>query len=162
MIFVCLGSQPHQFNRLLMKLDQLLEEKKIDGPVFAQIGSSTYYPKNYQYATFLEPHIFEDYLKNKAKLVITHGGTGTIVKALKADKHVIAVPRREKYGEHVDDHQLQIVDNFADNEFIKKVENMEDLYSCIISTYIDPARRKFSSEGNIVEIIENFISENKQ
>ena len=33
-------------------------------------------------------------------------------KLLNKNKKVIAVPRLEKYGEHVNDHQLQIIENF--------------------------------------------------
>lgn len=50
----------------------------------------------------------------KANIVITHGGTGAIIGAVKKGKKVIAVPRRAKYGEHVDDHQLQLIKQFDD------------------------------------------------
>ena len=50
----------------------------------------------------------------KANIVITHGGTGAIIGAVKKGKKVIAVPRLAKYGEHVDDHQLQLIKQFDD------------------------------------------------
>ena len=50
----------------------------------------------------------------KANIVITHGGTGAIIGAVKKGKKVIAVPRLAKYGEHVDDHQLQLIKKFDD------------------------------------------------
>ena len=54
MIFVTLGSQKFQFNRLLIEIDRLIEEKKITEEVFAQIGYSDYKPRNYEYKEFLE------------------------------------------------------------------------------------------------------------
>lgn len=42
MIFITLGSQKFQFNRLLKALDDLVEEGAIQEEVFAQIGYSDY------------------------------------------------------------------------------------------------------------------------
>ena len=46
MIFITVGSQKFQFNRLLEQIDLLIENKIIKEEVFAQIGSSDYIPKN--------------------------------------------------------------------------------------------------------------------
>ena len=59
MIFVVLGTQKFQLNRLLMKLDALIEDDKIKDEVFAQIGSSDYIPKHYKYTRFLDRDSFE-------------------------------------------------------------------------------------------------------
>ena len=42
MIFITLGSQKFQFNRLLKAVDDLIEHKKIQDEVFAQTGYSDY------------------------------------------------------------------------------------------------------------------------
>ena len=113
MIFVTLGSQKFQFNRMLVEIDRLIDEGKIIDEVFAQIGASDYKPKNFEYKDFLTQDEFKDYMK-KADLVITHAGTGAIVTALKNDKLVIAIPRLARFGEHVDDHQIQLIDEFKE------------------------------------------------
>lgn len=108
-IFITLGSQKFQFNRLLIAVDKLCEKKVISGEdVFAQTGYSDYVPRNYSYNNFLDRDEFSVEM-GKADIVITHGGTGAIIGAVKKGKKVIAVPRRAKYGEHVDDHQLQLI-----------------------------------------------------
>ena len=117
MIFVTLGSQKFQFNRLLRKIDNLIIEGKIDEEVFAQIGYSDYEPQNFKCEMFLDREKFAECME-AANIVITHGGTGAIIGALKANKKVVAVPRLAKYGEHVDDHQLQIVEQFETFNFI--------------------------------------------
>ena len=105
-IFITLGSQKFQFNRLLKAIDELCEKGTVDAEdVFAQIGYSDYLPKNFSYKKFLDRDEFSKEM-GKADIVITHGGTGAIIGAVKKGKKVIAVPRRAKYGEHVDDHQL--------------------------------------------------------
>ena len=69
MIFVALGTQKFQFNRLLQMIDQLLDEGKIKETVFAQIGNSDYRPKNYKYASFLDKNEFEDRIRNSNLLI---------------------------------------------------------------------------------------------
>lgn len=70
-------------------------------------------------------------IMDKAEIVITHGGTGAIIGAVKKGKKVIAVPRLARYGEHVDDHQLQLVGQFKElNLFVnvKIVQSMKKRY----------------------------------
>lgn len=113
MIFVTLGSQKFQFNRLLKAVDEL----QTDEEIFAQIGYSDYEPQNYSYKDFLDREEFAAW-EEKADIVITHGGTGAIIGAVKKGKKVIAVPRLKKYGEHVDDHQIQLIKQFKDLNLI--------------------------------------------
>ena len=92
MIFVSVGSQKFQFNRLLKKIDELIENKIIKDKVFAQIGVSDYKPKNYEYIDFMTQDEFSKKIE-ECSLLITHGGTGVIVNAVKKEKKVIATPR---------------------------------------------------------------------
>lgn len=49
-IFITLGSQKFQFNRLLKAVDELCENKEEkEREIFAQIGYSTYKPKHFEY-----------------------------------------------------------------------------------------------------------------
>ena len=78
MIFVCTGSREYQFNRLLREIDRLIEDGKIKEEVIAQIGGSSYIPKNYNYERFMDAKRFEN-LQDKADIVIAHGGTGAVI-----------------------------------------------------------------------------------
>lgn len=126
MIFVTLGSQKFQFDRLLIKLDELVEAGLIQDKILAQIGASTYIPKHYEYTKFMEREKFAETL-DECSVVITHGGTGVIISAVKKGKKVIAVPRLAKYGEHVDDHQLQLLHQFDDLKIICACYDMDSL-----------------------------------
>ena len=135
MIFITLGSQKFQFNRLLKAVDDLVEEGAIQEEVFAQIGYSDYKPRNYEFKEFLDRDEFAE-MEGKAEIVITHGGTGAIIGAVKKGKKVIAVPRLAKYGEHVDDHQLQLLKEFEKMEIIVAcydVTELENAYKIIRS-----------------------------
>ena len=128
MIFITLGSQKFQFNRLLKEVDKLISDGVITDEVFAQKGYSDYQPENFEFKNFLDRDEFADIMK-KSNLVITHGGTGAIIGAVKKGKKVIAVPRLAKYGEHVDDHQIQL---------IKQFEGMGIIEPCYDSDYLGP------------------------
>lgn len=156
MIFVCLGSQQYQFDRLLKELDELKSAGKIREEIFAQIGSSHYIPEFYSWERFITQEVYEKKL-DEASMVISHGGTGAIVKALKKGKKVIAIPRQAKYGEHADDHQFQIVDFMYENGYVYKVVEMSELQGTIGQVMADTRQKMFASTGNIVEIIEEFI-----
>ena len=158
MIFVTLGSQKFQFNRLLIELDKLVEEEKICNDIFAQIGYSDYKPKNYEFKEFLDREQFAE-IMDKCDSVITHGGTGAIVGAVKRDKKVIAVPRLAKFGEHVDDHQLQIIDQFTNMNFIVGVKDTNEIYEALELLKTMKFKKYISNTENIINEIEKYINQ---
>lgn len=130
MIFVSLGSQKFQFNRLLKYIDELIEDGVITEKVFAQVGTSEYIPQNYKYKKFLTREEFKTFI-SQAHTVITHGGTGAIITALKSQKYILATPRLVEFNEHVDNHQKEIVDTFYEKGFINKFTNKKELETAI-------------------------------
>jgi len=157
LIFLCVGSREYQFDRLLKKIDNLLKENKIDEEVFAQIGQSNYIPKHYQYVRYMSPADFRQ-KQIDADLIISHGGTGAIVAALKLGKKVIAVPRLVKYQEHIDDHQIQVCDILEKQEYLKVVYEMSDLYGMIQQVKKQKTVKQYSNPGNILSIIDEYIA----
>jgi len=85
---------------------------------------------------------------------------GSIVTALKMGKKVIAVPRYHKYGEHVNDHQLQIVQTFDGQGFIKGIKDVCELKDAIKEINDFKPKKFESNTKNIIDIIENFIENN--
>lgn len=125
-IFVTVGSRNYPFDRLFIKLDELFEAGVLQGPMFAQTGTSTYMPKHYEWKNFISQEEFMEKIK-WADLVVSHGASGSIMKALNADKKVLAVTRLEKYNEHINDHQIQNNEAFASNGYVLAVYEMDDL-----------------------------------
>lgn len=156
MIFVTLGSQKFQFNRLLKKLDKLVEEKVITDEIFAQIGYSDYIPKNYAYEKFMNRQDFASKMK-ESNIVITHGGTGAIIGAIKADNKVIAVPRLSKYGEHVDDHQLQLLKEFEEMGIIEVCYSMKKMKEAYENVLNKEYKSYESNTQTIINSIEEFL-----
>ena len=158
MIFVTLGSQKFQFNRLLKEIDELIEKGIIVEDVFAQIGYSDYVPKHYTYKDFLSREEFKEH-EGKANIVITHGGTGAIIGAVKKDKKVIAVPRLAKYGEHVDDHQLQLIEQFDGMGLIEACFDINKLGKIYNDCKNKNYKAYVSNTNTIIDDIEKVLNE---
>lgn len=160
MIFISLGTQKFQFNRLLKYIDEKIKSQEISEEVFAQIGYSTYIPQNYRYKEFLDKKEIESIIE-ESDLLITHAGVGTIIAAMKHEKPIIVVPRLSRFEEHVDDHQLQIAEAFSSkNIIISNGEKMEDLIDNINKAKQFKFEKYISSNKKIQSIIEKFIKSN--
>lgn len=157
MIFITLGSQKFQFNRLLKVVDELVERGRIKEEVFAQIGYSDYQPVNYKYKKFLDRDEFVS-MEEKADIVITHGGTGAIIGAVKKGKKVIAVPRLAKYGEHVDDHQLQLIEQFKEQNLICGLQDCSQLGEGLQFVKQHEFNTYQSNTKTIIDSIDRFIN----
>lgn len=161
MIFVTLGSQKFQFDRLLKKIDELIEQGAISDEVIAQTGASTYIPKHYTYMAFMNQDEFAE-KTNQCDLFITHGGTGAIIGAVKKGKKVIAVPRLAKYGEHIDDHQLQVLKKFEDMGQIVVCYDLENLADALRQVQTVSVKSYHSNTETIIADIEEFLEEVKR
>jgi len=130
MIFVTIGSAVEgiEFTRLIKKMDEIAA--RIDEEVIMQIGTVPYEPQNAKYFRYTS---FQDNLTyfQKASLVVGHAGTGTILNALRFQVPIVVVPRKHEYGEHVDDHQVELAQRLVGNELIKVVYDMEDLETAV-------------------------------
>lgn len=150
MILVTLGTQKQPFTRLL----NIIEKSKIKEEIVVQCGHTKYESKKMKIFDFVNYEEMEK-LVEKADIIITHGGTGSIVEPLKKGKKIIACPRLEKYGEHVDDHQIQIVDSFAETGYILKLDEKDDIDKLI-------AKIKKAKMVKFVSNTDNFIKNIKE
>lgn len=156
MIFITLGSQKFQFNRLLQAVDDLIDRSVIKEDVFAQIGYSNYMPQHYRFKQFLDRDEFTD-MESKCDILITHGGTGAIIGAIKKEKKVIAVPRKAKYGEHVDDHQIQLIEQFGTQNLICGLEDCSGLEEALKYIRTHEFNKYQSNTDKIIDSLEEFI-----
>ena len=156
MIFITLGSQKFQFDRLLKEVDRLIADGVIQEKVFAQIGASEYLPQNYTYERFLDRQRFAK-IMDQCDSVITHGGPGVIIGAVKKGKKVIAVPRLAKYGEHVDDHQLQLLHQFDDLQLICACYDVEQLGECSKNLQNRHFRPYVSNTSVVIASIDEYL-----
>ena len=91
MVLVLLGTQNNSFHRLLEELDRLIQRGMIQEEVIVQAGYTQYTSKNMKILGLIAKEELEK-LQNKADLIITHGGVGSILLSITKNKKVIAVP----------------------------------------------------------------------
>lgn len=132
MIFVTVGTHEQGLERLLVELDNLIENGIINEEVFAQIGYSSYTPRNYQYKKMIGYSEMDSYIQ-KARIVITHGGPGSIFHPLQYGKIPIVVPRDPNFNEHVDNHQILFTKRLESNSKLLGVYNIKDLGNSIMT-----------------------------
>ena len=118
----------NEFTRLIRRMDEVAG--RLDEEVVMQIGSVPYEPRNAKHFSHTSYQESLSYFRN-ASLVIGHGGAGTILNALRFQVPIVVVPRSHHYGEHFDDHQMELAQRLVGNELIKVVYDIEELESAV-------------------------------
>ena len=157
MVYVSLGTQDKKFPRLLQEVDKMIEKGIIKDEVIAQIGQTKYESKNMKLYDYLSKEDVLKYMK-ESRFIITHGGVGTILDALKLNKKVIAVARLKLYKEHVNDHQLQIIREYTKLGYI--LDGTYDLEKALFDVNEFIPNQYVSNNENFVNLIEEYIKNN--
>ncbi len=153
MIFVVLGTQKNQFQRLLCMVEDLISSGLVNEPIIAQIGYTEYESKNFQTFKMVDESMFQQYV-SEASVIITHSGSGALFSAIKKGKKIIAVARLSEYGEMIDDHQVELVRKLTEEGYI-----LNGTYS-IKDAWIkmqDFTPRSFDFSNTIVDVLRNCI-----
>lgn len=156
MMLMTVGTQKFPFDRLLKKVDSLIERGMIIDRVTAQIGYSKYRPVHYSYVDFLPEEKF-NILIQKSDILLTHGGIGTITKGLLLKKKVIIIPRMKEYGEHVDNHQIEIGEEFSKRGYTLLCKDIEKLDEKIEEVYKKEFREFNFSWCQTAEYIQEYL-----
>lgn len=156
MVFVAVGTQKFQFNRLLKAVDDLVAQGLLEGEVFAQIGYSDYVPQNYQYKDFISRDVFQSCIE-RCDLLITHSGVATIIAGLRLRKPTVVVPRLEKFGEHVDDHQFQIAENFSSKNLLLMCREQDDLGELVKEAETHAFDRYVSQRDRVIATVRDYL-----
>lgn len=126
MIFVTVGLEKFPFDRLFYFIDDSIREGAINDEVISQIGSSRYRPKSFNYYKFLPFQEMVNFIQ-KAEIVISHGGVGSVLLCLNSGKIPIVFPRFKKYGEHLDNHQLEFSEKMKNQQKVITAYNKQQL-----------------------------------
>lgn len=154
MIFVTLGTQKFQMNRLLEHLDKIADS--LGEEIFIQKGASTYIPQKCKYIDFLKPEEFEKKME-ECSVLLTHSGVGSIMTGIRRKKPVIVVPRLAKYGEHVDDHQVQIAEVFEEKNLVLRCDDCEDIPKLVVEAKKHKFDEYVMKGGKIEDIILDYL-----
>ena len=130
MIFVTLGTQDKDFSRLLKAIDEEIKRGNIKEKVVVQAGYTKYSSENMEIFDLIPTDEFNELIE-KSSVVITHGGVGNILSAIKKDNNLI---KRVVVGELETNCYLLIKDNnclvIDPGDEYKKIVNEIDNLSC--------------------------------
>lgn len=151
MIFVTVGMHYQGFKRLIKKIDEIA--KKIDEEVVMQIGYTKYKPKNVKFFDFLS---YDEIIKlmKKSRLVICHSGAGTLLDVFRFNKPTITTPRLKKFGEHIDDQQIELAEVLSEEGKVIAVYDSEELEDALKEV----ERLRFTDVGKDRKLV-NFLKE---
>ena len=153
MIFVTVGTHEQQFDRLIKEVDRLKKENLIQDEVFIQTGYSNYIPKYCEWEKIISYEKMNQLIE-KSDIIITHGGPATFMGVIAKGKVPIVVPRQKKFGEHVNDHQMDFVEKVLNIYNLTVITNISDLMACI-SKINEQQSTDLKTNNNL--FMENFI-----
>jgi UDP-N-acetylglucosamine transferase subunit ALG13 len=122
MIFVTVGTHEAPFDRMLQAAYSL----DLDEELVVQRGPSrteSERARTFDYLSFEETVAYV----REARAVVTHAGVGSVMVALANGKRPIVMARLREFGEHVDDHQLELARRLADIGLVTVVADGAEL-----------------------------------
>ena len=157
MILVTLGTQDKEFTRLLDAIQTQIKKGKIKDRVVVQAGCTNYKSNDMEIFDLIPMDEFKKLVK-ECDLLISHGGVGSIIAGLDNNKVVIAAPRLKKYGEHVNDHQLEIINEFVKRKHILALNDFNQLDKILEKAKTFKPKEYKSNTINMIKLIKGFIN----
>lgn len=132
MIFVTVGTHGQPFQRLVDALEALPADELV-----VQYGHARP-PRGVREARAFMP--FPDVVDamDRAEVVVTHAGVGSFLCAMRLGHTPVVVPRRADLGEHVDDHQSELIERLAESGSVIPVFDTRELPAAVAEV---PPRR---------------------
>lgn len=157
-LFVPLGTQKFPFNRLVKALNRLVESG-VYSPQEIVMQSTIYEERPlFTHHEIIPLETFNSYL-DKAEVIITHSGVNSIISSMNRRKPLIIVPRMKKFGEHVDDHQIEIADLMEQKFQVLVAKDMNGLTDLIEKAKHHAYKQYQSKNAELVEAIRDIIND---
>ncbi len=128
MIFATVGTHYQSFERFVRAVDALAGSTGEE--VIIQRGATPLEPAHAQAFTYASASEIEALMRS-ARVVLTHAGAGSLMMARAVARAIVVVPRVKRFGEMVDDHQLELADALERLGWVAVVRNVGDLPAAI-------------------------------
>lgn len=156
LVLVTVGTERYPFRRLVGWVDEWARtDLGRRARCFVQYGS-TPRPRTADGADFLPFPELRDLLAS-ATAVVCHGGTGSVMLARSLGRKPIVVPRVKRYGENVDDHQVDFAHRLRSLGEAETAESFEEL-SRLLDEAATGARSYVvaSTDAHVARAVERF------
>lgn len=153
MIYATVGTMHLDFGRLIHALDEYAAMS--DERVVIQTGLSKIVPQHADYFPF-KPRAELLALQAEARVIVCHAGIGSVIDALQAARPLLVVPRLRRFGEHNNDHQLDLARAVEQRGWGKALSDMGDLPKALADP--PPACTNYAPDKlRLVETVRTFI-----
>ena len=153
MILVLCGTQKQNFTRIMRLVEPIADKEEI----VIQAGHNHYETDKMKLFSFIPADEMSE-LYEKANLIVTHAGAGSILQGIQHQKKVIAVPRLTKYHEHVNDHQIELASKLEQLGCILMYKDGEDFLALYEkSKTFQPL--PFNQKGKIDDLIDQRLEQ---
>lgn len=148
-IFVTVGTSSRPMDRLLRWLDELCAQGQLQLPIFAQTAGATYRPQHFSAQPFLPAEELTERL-SRAQVVICHAGAGTLGQCIKLGQRPLLVPRLQRFGEAINDHQLMLAQALARQGQAVLCQDREQLAAALQLVQREPTTLDRSQHDQLV------------
>ena len=154
MIYVALGTMFLDFPRLILKMDEIASATAEE--TIIQTGMGKTVPKTCKYFDFKPREEVLD-IQCRARVIVCHAGIGSVLDALTVRRPFIVVPRLKKFGEHMNDHQLDLARAVERRGWGRMILNIDGLVAACAEplpapeAYTPAKARLISTVRDIVE-----------
>jgi UDP-N-acetylglucosamine transferase subunit ALG13 len=137
---------------------QLKGEGAIPEQVVLQTGVGGLRPEGMEAFETLPFETVLDLLRD-SEIVICHGGTGSLVTALRQGCRVIVMPRKFERGEHYDNHQSEITEAFQSRGLVTKADSVEELRAVLPAVRQKKAVMATTDMSELVGYLQGLLAE---
>jgi UDP-N-acetylglucosamine transferase subunit ALG13 len=158
LVFVTIGTQ-EPFDRLIRLVDNWAKSKNnID--IFAQIGDSKFIPDHIDYKHFLDKREF-DKIFNNSDLIVAHAGIGSIITALRNGKPILTLPRKARFKEHRNDHQIATTKALSKLGYIYPIYTEKEIINALNKINNIKAQKKIGefASKELIDYLKEIINE---
>jgi UDP-N-acetylglucosamine transferase subunit ALG13 len=156
MIFVTVGATL-SFDRMVETVSSLKAAGEIPEDLVIQTGIGGVSPPG---VVTHETLPFDSMLSHlrEADIVICHGGTGSLITALREGCRTIVMPRLFEKGEHYDNHQKEITGAFAARGLVFIANNREEMSEALKAARAGAPVLATTNPSRLIGHLENILS----
>ncbi len=150
MILVTVGTNEAPFDRLLRAFD-VRSRSDGDEALLVQHGPSSVRPAGAECVDYL-PYDELAAAIGRARIVVMHAGVGSIMTALAHGKRPVVVPRLQRYGEAVDDHQVLLGRRLDAERLVTCAESDEEILRALGSAELEATLALGASSALVADL----------
>ncbi|MDP3491512.1 MAG: glycosyltransferase [Hyphomonadaceae bacterium] len=146
------------FDRLVDMVADVNSRGEIPERILIQTGTGGRVPEAIETVETLSFDLMQSTLK-EADIVVCHGGTGSLITALRQGCRIIAVPRLFSKGEVYDDHQAEITSAFAERGLIAVANTADELSQALKDVRSRPPRLATSDPSELIRYLNELLDQ---